>query len=58
MPIPCILSVYTLIKVVSYYYLSVLSMTVMDFQEKFGWGEVYPRFFLIFGIVLTLGSFS
>ena len=34
----CILSVYTLIKVVSYYDLSVLSMSVMGFQKKFGWG--------------------
>ena len=50
----CILSVYTLIKVVSYYDLSVLSMTVMDFQKKLdgvgGWGKVYLGFFLIFGI--------
>ena len=30
----CILYVYTLIKVVSYYYLSVLSMSVMGFQKK------------------------
>ena len=34
----CILSVYTLLKVVSYYDLSVLSMSVMGFQNKFGWG--------------------
>ena len=34
-----ILSVYyTLLKVVSYYDLSVLSMSVMGFQKKFGWG--------------------
>ena len=32
---------YTLLKVVSYYDLSVLSMSVMGFQEKkFGWGWV------------------
>ena len=31
-------SVYTLLKVVSYYDLSVLSMSVMGFQKKFGWG--------------------
>ena len=31
----CILSVYTLLKVVSYYDLSVLSMSVMGFQKKF-----------------------
>ena len=36
----CILSLYTLLKVVSYYYLSVLSMSVMGFQKKFGWGRV------------------
>ena len=34
-----ILSVYTLLKVASYYDLSVLSMSVMGFQKKFGWGE-------------------
>ena len=28
----------TLLKVVSYYDLSVLSMSVMGFQKKFGWG--------------------
>ena len=37
----CILSVYTLLKVVGYYDLSVLSMSVMGFQQKkFGWGWV------------------
>ena len=40
----------TLLKVVSYYDLSVLSMTVMGFQKKFGrmvcgWGDLYPSFF-------------
>ena len=49
----CILSVYTLLKVVSYYDLSVLSMSVMGFQKKFGWGlggwgELYPIFFFEF----------
>ena len=37
----CILYVYTLLKVVSYYDLSVLSMSVMGFQKKvwmWGWG--------------------
>ena len=47
----CILSVYTLLKVVGYYDLSVLSMSVMGFQKKSldgvgGWGELYPSFFL------------
>ena len=34
----CILSVYTLLKVVNYYDLSVLSMSVIGFQKKIGWG--------------------
>ena len=43
----CILFVYTLLKVVSYYDLSVLSMSVMCLKKKFGWGvggrgELYP----------------
>ena len=49
----CILSVHTLLKVVGYYDLSVLSMSVMGFQKKFGWGvvgwgELYPNFFGFF----------
>ena len=57
---------YTLLKVVSYYDLSVLSMSVMCFQKKFGRGggvggwvggvssiQVFFKFFLIF---LTLQS--
>ena len=49
----CILSVYTFLKVVGYYYLSVLSMSVMAFQKKVlkgvgGWGELYPIFLCIF----------
>ena len=53
--IPCVFFVYTLIKVVSYYDLSVLSMSVMGFQKKKfgwgvgGWGELYPSLFWIFG---------
>ena len=35
----CILSVYTLLKVVGDYDLSVLSMSVMDFEEKKVWME-------------------
>ena len=36
----CILSVYTMLKLVGYYDLSVLSMSVMGFQQKkFGWGR-------------------
>ena len=35
----CILFVYTLLKVVGYYDLSVLSMSVMGFQNiRLGWG--------------------
>ena len=50
-----------LLKVVSYLDLSVLSMSVMGFKKKnwIGvgwWGELYPSFFWIFGIVLTLQS--
>ena len=55
--IHCVLCLYTpwQLKVVSYYDLSVLSMTVMGFQKKFGrrvcgWGDLYPIFFGIFGI--------
>ena len=33
----CILSVYTLLKGVGYYDLSVLSMSVMGFQKKKNW---------------------
>ena len=45
----CILFVYTLLKAVSYYDLSVLSMSVMGFQKKVwmglgGWGELYRIF--------------
>ena len=36
----CILSVYTLLKVVGYYDLSVLSMSVMCFQKKLDGGWV------------------
>ena len=34
----CILSVFTLLIVAGYYDLGVLSMSVMGFQKKFGWG--------------------
>ena len=54
----CILSVCTLLKVVGYYDLSVLSMSVMVFQKnKFGWGgwvETYAIFFFFFEFFLTL----
>ena len=58
-----ILSVYTLLKVVGYYDLSVLSMSVMGFQKNQnldgGWvGGVssIQFFFWISGICLTLQS--
>ena len=53
--IPSVFCLYTLLKVVGYYDLSVLSMSVMGFQKTNvwmgvgGWGELYP-FFWIFGI--------
>ena len=52
----CITFVYTLLKVVSYYDLSVMFMSVMAFQKKCldggvgGWVELYPVLFYIFGI--------
>ena len=56
----CILSVHTLLKVVRYYDLSALSMSVMGFPKKSldmgGWGKLYPSFFGIFGIFSTLQS--
>ena len=44
----CIISVYALLKVVGYYDVCDLSMSVMGFQKKFGWvvggcGELYPN---------------
>ena len=39
----CILFVYTLLKVVSYYDLSVLSMSVMGFQKKVCMGGGWVR---------------
>ena len=50
----------TLLKVVSYYDLSVLSMSVMGFQKKFdgvdGWVELYPFFFCIFEFVFNFAK--
>ena len=45
----CILSVYTLLKLVYYYDLSVLSMSVMGFQQqqKFVWGLGAPSKFIL-----------
>ena len=44
----CILSVYTLLKVVGYYDFSVLSMSVMGFQKKFGLVQVFFGFLELF----------
>ena len=55
----CILFVYTLLKVVSYYDLSVLPMSVMGFQKKKGvggWCELYPILFWIFFTVFTAST--
>ena len=55
-------SVHTLLNVVSYYDLSVLSMSVMGFQKSLdggwvgGWGELYPSLLWICGIFFTLQS--
>ena len=60
--VPCVFCLYnyTLLKVVRYYDLSVLSMSVMGFQKNFwmvgGWGGLHPVLFWIFGIYLTLQS--
>ena len=62
----CILSVYTLLKVVGYYDLSVLSMSVMISPKKSldggwgmgGWSELYPIFFGFLEFCLTLRSCS
>ena len=50
-----------LLKVVSYYDLSVLSMSGMGFQKKIwmgvsGWCELYPVLFWFFGISFKLQS--
>ena len=50
-----------MLKVVGYYDLSVLPMSVMGFQKKVwmgvgGWVELYPNLFWIFGFFLTLQS--
>ena len=57
----CILFVCTLLKVVSYYDFTVLSMSVMGIQKKFGWGmggwgELYPVLFWIFGICFNIAK--
>ena len=53
--------IYTLLKAVSYYDLSVLSMSVMGLKKKDwmgvgGSGELYPNLFWIFGFVYSLQS--
>ena len=50
--ISCVFCLYIHVNVVCYYDLSVLSISVMVFQKKFGWGgwvsEFYPVLFRIF----------
>ena len=52
--IPCVFCLHTLLQVVGYYDLSVLSMSVMGFQKEKvcvgGWGSSIQVFFGIFGI--------
>ena len=54
--LPCVFCLYIMLKVVGYYDLSVMSMSVMGFQKRKvsmgvgGWGELYPCFFLDFWI--------
>ena len=55
----CILCVFTLLKVFGDYDLNVLSMSVMGFPKKIGWGCVggvssIQVFFWIFGIAKSL----
>ena len=48
-PLLCTMYVYTLIKVVSYYDFSILSMSKKSLDGGGGgWGEVYPIFSLFF----------
>ena len=58
--IPYVFCLYTLLKVVSYYDLSVLSMSVMGFQKNFGWEgwwmSTIQVFFLIFGIFFNFAK--
>ena len=49
----CILSVYALLKVVGYYDLSVLSMSVMGFQKSLDYCELYPIFVWIFAFLFN-----
>ena len=51
--IPCVFCLCILLKVVGYYDLSVLSMSVMGFQKSLyggvgAWGELYPSYFSVF----------
>ena len=49
--------IYTLLKVVSYYDLSVLSTSVMGFQKKFGWGW-WPGWVGVSSIQVYFGFFE
>ena len=52
----CILSVLALLKVVGYYDLSVLSMSVMGFPKKVWICELYTNLFGIFGIFFNFAK--
>ena len=55
----CILSVCTLLKLVGYYDLSVLSMSVMVFQKKkFGWGGWVETYAIFFGFLEFFFNFA
>ena len=52
----CILSLCALLKVVGYYDLSVLSMSVMGFQKQKVWNCAFYPFFWIFGILFNFAK--
>ena len=59
--IQCVFCLYALLNLVSYYDLSVLSMSVMGFQKEKsldggGCGELYPSLFWIFGFFFNFSK--
>ena len=52
--VPCVFCLYALLKVVGYCNLSVLSMSVMGFQKKFGWIWALPNFCLPFHATIQI----
>ena len=58
---PCVLCLYTLLKVVGYYDMSVVSMPGMGFQKKVWmgvgwWVELYPSIFWNIGILFNFAK--